>query len=453
MNAATPLPTASARDTTAFLLDVLIPTAAKGPLMRRPRVEALAERLNLDRRAVTRMQKLEEKYPGGPLLLRLPIRKQAVVLLPEHLHAVLAGSPEPFSPASSEKRGALAHFQPRNVLISTGGERTARRALQEQALDTNSPVHRLASSFLPVVYEEADALLASIGDGDGATTDVLDWDLFITSWLRIIRRVIFGDGARDDNQLTDMLARLRKDANWSALKPQRRKTRDEFLRRVQSRINTAAPGSLASVMRGISEQDPAAPRDQVPQWLFAFDTSGTSAFRALALLSAHDEAAKKAREEIDADTTGGRNLPFLRATVLETVRLWPNTPMILRQTTTEVTWDNGTMPAKCGLLIFAPYFHRDGRRLPQADTFDPGIWLQDDVVDVGAREDWGLVPFSAGPASCPGRHLVLLLTSALLARLLQDTSFTLEGASRLSPSRPLPGSLDNFSLRFSPRPR
>ena len=90
------LPTASVRDTAAFLLEVAIPTAAKGPLIRRPRFEALAQRLNLDQRAVRRMQELDRKYPAGPLLLRLPVRNQAVVLKPAHLHTVLARTPDPF---------------------------------------------------------------------------------------------------------------------------------------------------------------------------------------------------------------------------------------------------------------------------------------------------------------------------------------------------------------------
>lgn len=442
MNRAPSLPQASVGDTLGFILDVFIPTAAKGPLIRRPRVEALSERMGLDRRAVARMQMLDRKYPDGPLLLRLPFRNQALILRPGHLHAVLSQSPNPFSPASSEKRGALAHFEPRNVLVSTGVERTARRALQEQALDTSSPVHRFANTFLPVIREEAEAMLRT-AEGKGA----LDWDIFNPAWQRAVRRITFGDAARDDTDLTDMLTRLRKDANWSGLKPKRRQVREEFLRRVQERIHAAEAGSLASVMRGRDGKDPGAPRDQVPQWLFAFETSGIAAFRALALLSTHPNEALLARKEITNDTSGGRRLSFLRAAVLESVRLWPTTPMILRQTTRATTWDPGTMPANCGVLIYVPYFHRDTRRLPLADRFDPALWLRGDD-----QEDWGVVPFSAGPASCPGRHLVLLCTSVLLARLLQDTEFTLQDAGRLSPDRPLPGTLNNFSLRFTPVP-
>ncbi|MDQ0824468.1 cytochrome P450 [Arthrobacter sp. B2I5] len=441
-----PLPQAGIRDTVLFMLDVFLPTAAKGPLIRRPRAEAVADRLDLDRRAVARMQKLDSEYPAGPVLLRLPFRKQALVLRPDQLHRVLAETPEPFSSASSEKRGALAHFEPRNVLVSTGADRSARRALQEQALDTSSPVHRMADSFLPVIDEEADALLAAAGAG----TSILDWPLFTAAWHRAVRRVVFGDAARDDAELTDMLARLRKDANWSGLKPRRDNVRAEFRRRVRAGIDAAAPGSLASVMRGKPDADPSAPTDQVPQWLFAFDAAGIAAFRALALLAAHPDQAAKARQEMAGDTSGGRNLPFLRACVLESVRLWPTTPMVLRQTSRPVEWDNGTMPARCGVLVYVPYFHRDGRRLPQADSFDPGLWLQQDAMP-GDPESWGVVPFSDGPARCPGRQLVLLMTSALLARLLRKNTFALESA-RLSPDRPLPGTLNHFALRFRVSP-
>jgi cytochrome P450 len=439
----TSLPKASVLDTVAFLMEVFIPTAAKGPLLRRRGMEALAGRLNLDQRAVRRMQKLDRKYPEGPLLLRLPVRNQALVLRPGHLHAVLTQSPDPFSPASSEKRGALAHFEPRNVLVSTGTERTARRALQEQALDASSPVHRFAGTLLPVIHDEAENMLHAAAD-----KGTLDWDLFNAIWQRAVRRIVFGESAREDTFLTQMLTRLRRDANWSALKPLRKSVRQDFLRRVEERIGTAAPGSLASVMRGRQEQDTTAPRDQVPQWLFALETSGMAAFRALALLSTHGNAALLASEEIANDTTGGRHLPFLRAAVLESVRLWPTTPMILRQATRDVTWDTGTMPARCGVMIFVPYFHRDSRRLPGADRFDPALWLRD--TD---QEDWGVVPFSAGPVSCPGRQLTLLLTSTLLSRLLKDTFFTLQDGPRLSPERPLPAELDHFSLRFKPAPR
>ncbi|MBT2248035.1 hypothetical protein JHV56_04890 [Arthrobacter sp. BHU FT2] len=168
-------PRAGARDTAAFMLDVFLPTAAKGAIIRRPGVEELAERLGLDRRAVRRMQDLDRKYPDGPLL------------------------------------------------------------------------HRFADTFLPTVHQETEAMLRKAAD-----RGVLDWDNFNCYWQRIVRRVVFGDAARDDTELTDLLARLRKDANWSGLKPRRRQARADFLEGVQARIDAAEPGRPASHTPGRS---------------------------------------------------------------------------------------------------------------------------------------------------------------------------------------------------------
>ncbi|MCU1569207.1 MAG: cytochrome, partial [Pseudarthrobacter sp.] len=120
------------------------------------------------------------------------------------------------------------------------------------------------------------------------------------------------------------------------------------------------------------------------------------------------------------------------------------TPMILRQTTREVHWPDGDMPAGCGVLVYAPYFHRDDEHVPQAHSFNPERWLGRDD-----NEDWPLVPFSEGPVVCPGRQLVLMLTSAMLAALLGETTFKLSSPHTLGPGRRLPGELNNFSLSFT----
>jgi len=94
-------------------------------------------------------------------------------------------------------------------------------------------------------------------------------------------------------------------------------------------------------------------------------------------------------------------------------------------------------------VIFAPYFHRDDRRLAFADRFSPDVWLDDD-----SASDWPLIPFSRGPVICPGRNLLLMLASTVLARLLATDTPQLRSPSRLSPNRPLPATLNHFSLRF-----
>ncbi|WP_043445629.1 cytochrome P450 [Arthrobacter sp. L77] len=431
------LPTASAPDTARLLLGVLLPTLVKGPIIRRPWAVGLAARLDLDTRAAGIVRAVHAKYPEGPLMLKVPIRKQAIVLAPGDANTVLAQSPEPFTPASSEKRAALSHFQPANVLITRGPLRTVRRALQEQVLDTDHPVHHLADRFVPVVEEEMRQVLA-----EAVRSGSLPWDDFLDAWYRVVRRVVFGDHARDDTDLTDMVIRLRKDGNWAFLKPVRKKTRRRFLARITEELANAEPGSLAAVMAGAPKGDGAEPADQVPQWLFAFDPAGMATFRALTVLATHPEAMAAARREVDGDTSGRRLLPYLRAGILESLRLWPTTPMILRQTTQPVQWEQGLMPADCGVLIYTPYFHRDERSLRSAHNFSPERWLTEE------DDGWPLVPFSGGPVVCPGKQLVLLVTSATLAALVAGHDFQVQEGQALDPARPLPGTMDNYSVRL-----
>jgi cytochrome P450 len=100
------------------------------------------------------------------------------------------------------------------------------------------------------------------------------------------------------------------------------------------------------------------------------------------------------------------------------------------------------MPAETGVLIYAPFFHRDDQRLPYADRFAPELWLK----EVG-HGDWPLIPFSEGPVACPGRNLVLMLGSSMLAALLEAGTPALAPGRRLDPAR-LPGTLDPYTLRF-----
>jgi cytochrome P450 len=242
-----------------------------------------------------------------------------------------------------------------------------------------------------------------------------------------------------------MLARLRGDANWGFLRPRRRRLRDRFLTRLSKYVASAEPDSLASIVARIPAGSGADPIGQMPQWLFAFDAAGIATFRALALLSAYPQEAARAQDEIQfANGAASSTLPFLRACVLESVRLWPTTPMILRQTTRSTSWEAGEIPENTGVLIFVPFFHRDETRLPFAHRFAPDQWLADD-----AHNAWPLIPFSAGPAVCPGQQIVLLLTSLMLATILRDRELRLVPIGKLDARQPLPGTLNNFSLRFT----
>ena len=263
----------------------------------------------------------------------------------------------------------------------------------------------------------------------------------------MVRRVVFGDSAADDADLSGTMARLRSAANWAFLAPRRTGLRERLLGRSQNYISRAEPNSLAGVLATAHSTAITAPAHQVPQWLFAFDPAGMTTFRSLALLASHREYARRVREEIAAYTGAARRvLPLTRAAVLESLRLWPTTPLILRETTEETSWPGGVLPPNTGLVIFTPFFHRDSERLPYADRFAPELWL-----DANGEAGWPLIPFSEGPAICPGRNLVLLLASVTIASILDRARLRLRNAARLTADR-LPATLNHFGLRFEIAP-
>jgi cytochrome P450 len=433
------VPTASLSDTMGVVADVLVPFAARGPIARRPRVVGVSERLDADARAVRRMQGVRRRYGPGPVMMRLPGRNLALILSSEHVHRVLHESPEPFATANREKRAALSHFQPHGVLISDTSERRTRRPFNETVLEQDRPLHHMADQFVRQIEEEAQELIDRVH-----RTRTLVWDDFIAAWWRVVRRVVLGDAARDDHALTDMLTQLRHDANFSYLKPRRSVLRERFGRQLQGHLDRAERGSLAELVAAVPADGPTQPLHQVPQWLFAFDPAGMATFRALALLAAHPQHAERVRAE--SDEHDGREpsaYPLLRSTVLESLRLWPTTPAVLRDSTAETSWETGTLPAGAGVMIFAPLFHRDDETLPFANTFAPDIWLED-----RSEQDWPLIPFSGGPGMCPGRNLVLLTTSTMLAALTTRLTLRMDPPDKLDPAH-LPGTLSPYHLRFT----
>ncbi len=430
-----PLPTSSLLDTIAVALTVAAPTIAKGVIVRRPKIVALLAATGLESRAIRTLQRLRARYGDGPLLLRGT--GYAIVLAPPDLERVLEETPEPFSAATSEKRAALAHFEPRVALITYGPKRGERRLFNDRVLEPEREVHSMAESIVTVVEQEMGALCDELGE-DG----FLAWDRFIPAWFRMVRSLVLGARAREDEALTGIQERLRGRGNWAFFAPQNPGLRDEFHVRLNAHLARGEAGSLAGIIARVPKSADTAPSDQVAQWMFAFDPAGMAAFRTLALLATHPEQfARAKREASDREARRNNQLRFLRACYLESLRLWPTTPMILRQTTEETQWEKGRMPKNTGVLLYAPYFHRDDERFDFAHRFAPDVWLETD-------QRRPFVPFSGGKAICPAFNLVPMIASAALATLIGGRRITLEQGPRLGPDTALPPTLDNYALQF-----
>ena len=345
---------------------------------------------------------------------------------------------EQFTPASDEKKAALSHFKPGSSLISRGEDRATRRQLNEKVLETGSPAHSHADRFRNIIAEEVDGLIAR-----AAKQEELDWLVFFEGWLCIVRRVVFGNAARDDHALTDMIEDLRSRANWAFAIPINRAKRTRFHEALDANLKTAAPGSLGSLVMAQNPSFQDAPTHQIAQWLFAFDPAGMTTFRSLALLASapqiHDRCLQEA-QTINADH------PLLRACFLETLRLFPTTPAILRQTTSDVALRSGHLAKGSGAVIYAPFFHR-ARWTSSADQFDPDFWIGRDP-----EEAMPAAPFSGGPGVCPAKNLVPLLGAETLAALLRNGRIQILQPTWLGNAGKLRGTLNHFDMRFKLEP-
>lgn len=426
---------ASRMDSLRVGLRVLLPLVAEGAVIRRPAMTRLAALTRWDQAAINVLDGLRRRYGSGPLRVRLAGREVAVLLARDDVGRVLAGSPEPFAAASWEKRAALGHFQPHGVLISTGESREHRRRFNEEVLDHGQAMHRLAGAITGVVAAEIGELMAA--------RPVLDWPHFAAAHARIVRRIVLGDAARDDTELSRRLDRLRRRANWAFAVPRSRRRQRGFQARLNAYLAAAEPNSLAAVIAGTAASTDVRPYGQVPHWLFAFDAVGSSVFRALAALAADDPA----RSTVELERHRGVSVrPLLTATLLDTVRLWPTTLVILRDAIADLRWRGVTLPAGTGVIIVSSFFHRDPEHVRAANQLDLRSWT-DGTFDT----DPGIVPFSGGPVRCPGRDLVTLVGSTMLGCVLAEHDLALI-RPRLDPTA-LPVSLDHFRLRFRVTPR
>jgi cytochrome P450 len=260
-----------------------------------------------------------------------------------------------------------------------------------------------------------------------------------------MRRVIFGRSARDDAALTDLLHDLLRQAN-RPVKPKQPKHFAQFYERIGEYLDRAEPGSLLGRFSQAPSTSQTKVANQVPHWMFAmWETLGANTARALAAILAHPKQEQKVRQEIDgADLTspdGVAGLHYLGQCIQEAMRLWPTTPMLLRETVVEDTLCGVTIPAGTQVIVWNLPNHRDPRRYALADTFSPEGWEH-------GRPSPLFNHLSSGPQVCAGVDLVLFISRAVIATILAGSQYVLV-QPRLDPNQPLPYAFDQYAFEMA----
>jgi cytochrome P450 len=418
------LPAASVPESVRILLVGVLPSLLRGLFSPRRRAMKWLTALNTDRRAVETLSAIREKHPGQGV--RLLGGRMVVLWGDDALREVLDRSADLYASDGGAKAKGMCHFQPDALTLSRGNEWRDRRAFNEHVLATSERVHPFGDRFLAVVADEVARL-----ELDGR----LEWQHFERLFDHITLRVIFGDGARDDQELTELLETLMGEANrLVGLKP----TDDyyDFYGRLERRLRSPEPGSLVARFAEAPQSDTTRVVHQIPHWIFAMrDTLGANTYRALAAIVADPELERRVRDDEG----------YLEGVLEETMRLWPTTPLLARETTRDATLAGERLDAETQVMILNTFNHRDPERVEDADRMKPERWAN-------GQRDYRFNHLSNGTQDCPGGPLVLLLGKAVLARMLERFELELE-SPQLEPGEPLPHMLDFFSIGFEVRER
>ena len=430
------LPRLSLLDTLAFNLGYVVPIGLQGTFTRNPFWIGLVTRFHPDPAGVRFVQRLRKRYRSDTLATRFVTAPAVLVLGRDEVRRVLDNSPTIYADGQ-QKRDGMRVFQPNAVTISRGEEWRDRRGFNETVLDFGAPVHRYAEAILAAVREEMGAEL-----GAGRSSWV--WEDFDHLFARLTRRVIFGRAARDDAELTDRLHAMMREAN-RPIRPKRSRHFAPFYRRVHAYLDRAEPGSLAALCRAVPATARTKVAHQLPHWTFAmWETLGSNVVRALALILAHPEAEARVRHELaDADLatpTGVAGLAYLEACLQEAMRLWPTTPLLVREAVVADTLGGATVRPGTQVVIWNSANHRDRSHYPFADRFLPEAWRDGSPSPLFNH-------LSSGPQVCAGQDLLLFMAKAVVAAILSERRYTLVSPD-LDPSRPLPPAFNAFDVQL-----
>jgi cytochrome P450 len=112
-----------------------------------------------------------------------------------------------------------------------------------------------------------------------------------------------------------------------------------------------------------------------------------------------------------------RQMPLLRDTFREALRLYPPVPMMVRQTTRAEEFRGRKLGQGTQVIVSPWHMGRNETIWPDPHLFRPERWAED-ATKAQARD--GYIPFSAGPRVCTGAGFAMAEGVLLLARILHD---------------------------------
>ncbi|XP_073151669.1 6,7,8-trihydroxycoumarin synthase-like [Henckelia pumila] len=155
------------------------------------------------------------------------------------------------------------------------------------------------------------------------------------------------------------------------------------------------------------------------------DTSAAVTVWAMTALIKNPDVMKKLQKEI-RETIGNKGfvnendvpkLPYLKAVIKETLRLYPPAPLLLpRESLEERIIEGYTIPSKTLVYVNAWAIARDSQCWENPNEFSPERFLNSSIDVIG--QDFEVIPFGAGRRGCPGISMGLATVDLALANLV-----------------------------------
>ncbi|KAK1698087.1 hypothetical protein QYE76_014806 [Lolium multiflorum] len=158
----------------------------------------------------------------------------------------------------------------------------------------------------------------------------------------------------------------------------------------------------------------------------------------LANLAIQPEVQKKLRREIDEAVAGEanawlsekalRDMPYLRAVVLESLRVHPPSPFVTRGVHDLAAAASGaTGRLRKRIIFMVRDIGRHGSAWTDPDQFRPERFLPggeaEDVGQMPGRNEIRMMPFGGGRRFCPGSNMAMLQAKFFLAALVRHFEF------------------------------
>nr|GMD34501.1 cytochrome P450 97B2, chloroplastic isoform X2 [Ipomoea batatas] len=155
---------------------------------------------------------------------------------------------------------------------------------------------------------------------------------------------------------------------------------------------------------------------------------------AVFLLAQHSSKMKKAQAEIDAVLGQGRptfeslkKLEYLRLIVVESLRLFPQPPLLIRRSLKPDQLPGYSIPAGTDIFLSVYNLHRSPYFWDKPNEFEPERFQVRKESEGIEGSDFAFLPFGGGPRKCVGDQFALMESTIALAMLLQKFDIELKG--------------------------